>query len=100
MRFKVYLLRRRGRLLLWREVVNGPSFVGDLSTHEVTRGKQRYMVATLRDGDPIAGSKVPELYEPVFTRMATLAFRLRGFERVETGEGSVAVVQEWHCEVP
>ena len=64
------------------------------------RGKQRYVVATLRDGDPLGGSKVPELYEPVFTGMATLAFRLRGFERVEMGDGPVAVVQEWHCEMP
>lgn len=100
MRFKVYLLRREGRLLPWREVVNGPSYVGDLCTHEVERGKRRYTVATLRAGDPMADYRVPELYEPEFTGMATLAFRLRGFERLETRAGPVAVVQEWHCELP
>jgi hypothetical protein len=29
---------------------------------------------------------------------APLAFRLRGFERVDSSDGGYAVVQEWHIE--
>jgi hypothetical protein len=64
MRFKVFLLRHRGRRLSWREVHNGPSFVGHLLA------------------------------------FAPIAFRLRGFERLERASGAFAVVQEWHCELP
>jgi len=46
-RFKVYLLRRRGRRLPWRVVQNGPSYVGDLRTHSVDIGGERYTAASL-----------------------------------------------------
>jgi hypothetical protein len=99
-RFKVYLLRRRGRRLPWRQVMEGPFFVGELISHSVEAGGERYKMLTLRPPDPMAPSPVPELYEPVLVRFAPLAFRLRGFERVQ-GEGSpFSVLQEWHCEAP
>jgi len=98
LRFKVFLLRRRGRRLPWREVQNGPAYVGDLITHAVDVKGERYQVATLRPADPMAESPVPKLYEPVLLGFAPLAFRLRGFERVEGPAGPIAVVQEWHCE--
>lgn len=41
---------------------------------------------------------IPDFYEPVFTGMATLAFSLRGFERLATQD--LGVVQRWHCELP
>ena len=100
MRFKVYLLRRRGRRLAWRDVVNGPCHVGEVVTHGVEMGTERYLVATLRPPDPIAAAPVPELYEPVLVGFSTLAFRLRGYERVEAANGHFSVVQEWHCELP
>ena len=40
------------------------------------------------------------MYEPVLLGFAPLAFRLRGFERVEDHGGDYAVVQEWHAEMP
>jgi hypothetical protein len=40
------------------------------------------------------------LYQPVLLGFSTLAFRLRGFERVERGASVFGVVQEWHCELP
>jgi len=99
--FKIYLLRRRGRRLPWRVVVNGPTYVGDLVTHTVDHGGDRYNVATLRQaGAPKAGELVPDLYEPVLLGFAPLAFRLRGFERVGEGDAAKGVVQEWHCELP
>lgn len=100
MRFKVYRLRRRGRRLPWREVINGPAFVGELISHAVEAGGERYNMLTLRPLDPMAPPLIPDLYEPVLLRFAPLAFRLRGYERVE-GEGApFSVVQEWHCEAP
>lgn len=59
---------------------------------------ERYDVATLRPADPVAASPIPELYEPVLLGFAPLAFRLRGFERIEESGERMAVVQEWHCE--
>jgi hypothetical protein len=100
MRFKVYLLRYRGRRLPWREVVNGPKYVGDLISEQITVGEERYNVITLRAGDPVASSPAPTLYEPALLGFFTLAFRLRGFESVSRGTSSFGVVQEWHCELP
>lgn len=100
MRFKVYLLRERGRTLPWREVVNRPAYVGDLLTHTMVKPRGHYTVATLLSGDGYRVHLVPDLYEPVFRGMATLAFRLRGFERVDTRDGPITVIQEWHCELP
>jgi hypothetical protein len=100
MKFKVFLLRRRGRRLPWREVQNGPYYVGDLIARTQDFGRKRYHVAALRPADPLGQSMIPELYEPVLSGFAPLALRLRGFERVEGLGGGYAVVQEWHCEAP
>jgi hypothetical protein len=99
MRFRVYLLRYRGRRLPWREVVNGPKYVGDLISHQVTVGDDRYDVLTLR-AEANGPSPIPALYQPVLLGFFTLAVRLRGFETVNRGTGAYAVVQEWHCEPP
>jgi hypothetical protein len=45
-------------------------------------------------------AQIPDLYEPVLLGFATLAFRVRGYERVERGGEAIGVVQEWHCELP
>ena len=100
MKFKVYLLRRSGRRLPWREVQNGPHYVGHLITHSVLVKGQRYQAATLQPADPMAEPLVLELYEPVLIGFTVLGFQLRGFERIEGSAGPMAVVQEWHCETP
>ena len=100
MRFKVYLMRRRGRRLPWRQVVNGPFYIGELLTHEIQVGGHRYRAATLRPLDPVAPAPIAELYEPVLLGFTVLAFQLRGFERVDGPSGGFSVVQEWHCEAP
>jgi hypothetical protein len=100
-RFKVYLLRQRGRRLPWRDVVNGPAYVGDLRSHTVDRRGERYNVVTLAPVDePVAGSPIPDLYEPVLLGFSPLAFRLRGFEATQSTDGQTGVVQEWHLELP
>lgn len=98
MKFRIRLLRRRGQRLAWREVLNSPSYVGDLVTVSVDISGERYQVAELRAGDPMVESPIPKLYEPVLLGFAPQAFTLRGFERVGSSGGGYAVVQEWHCE--
>lgn len=95
MRFKVYLLRRRGRRLAWRDVINGPSYEGRLVTHYEDHGGERYCVTCIQPDDPMLTHSMPRLYEAVLLGFAPLAFRLRGYERAEDGGG---FVQEWHIE--
>ena len=84
----------------WREVRNSPPHIGDLISHTVQMAGEQYRVLTLTPSDPMAPRLVAELYEPVLTGFAPLAFRLRGFERVDGKDGRFSVVQEWHCEMP
>jgi len=100
MRFRVYLLRHRGRRLAWREVVNGPSYAGDLVSEQVTVGEEQLSRLTLRCNDPVVPAPIPALYQPTLLSFSPLALRLRGFERVERGSSIFGVVQEWHCELP
>ena len=98
MRFKVYLLRRRGRRLASREVKNGRSYIGALVTHVEPHNGEQYSVLQLQPTDPRSTDRPPPLYEPVLLGFAPLAFRLRGFERMPERDGGYSVVQEWHCE--
>ena len=100
MHFKVYLLRRRGRRLAWREAQNGHTYVGTLVTHYEQHGEERYSVLQLQPSDPMSSDRPPPLYEAVLLGFAPIAFRLRGFERVGQGDNAYTVVQEWHIEEP
>jgi hypothetical protein len=100
MQFRIYPMRQRGRRLSWRQIENGPSFVGTLQSYRIKHGEQDFRVISLRSGSPAEGKKLPDLYEPVLETFAVNAFVLRGFERVETPEGVVGAVQEWHCRDP
>jgi hypothetical protein len=86
--------------LPWRDVVNGPKYVGDLISEQVLIGDERYNMISLRSAEPMVPSPIPPPYEPVLLGFFTLAFRLRGFESVNRGTSSFGVVQEWHCELP
>lgn len=101
MRFKVYLLRQRGRRLPWREAKNGPVYVGTLVTHMEERGGERYKVTQLQpDAGPMSQERPPDLYEAQVIGFAPIAFRLRGFERLDGPDGGCSVLQEWHVEEP
>jgi hypothetical protein len=95
-RFKVYLLRSRGRRLRWREAQNRRPFFGTLVTHYEEHGGERYGVLQLQPSDPMSADRPPPLYEPQLLGFAPIAFRLRGFERIEAPGGGYSVVQEWH----
>jgi len=98
--FKVYLMRRGGRKLSWRDTINGPAFIGDLTLGNVTSRNGVFKVAQLITPGGIATVLLPPLYEPVLTGIAPLAMVLRGFERMKEPEGYYSVIQEWHCEMP
>jgi hypothetical protein len=100
MKFKVYILRKRGRRLSWRDAQNGRAYLGTLVTHSEEHGGERYTVLQLQPADPQSNDKPPPLFEPTLVGFAPVAFRLRGFERIESATGPFSVVQEWHCELP
>jgi len=101
MRFRVYLLRNRGKKRRWRDVENGSSYVGELLTHYVSSEEHRYQVASLvTPGGGLQKSLVPDLYEPTLVRCSSLAIALRGFERIDDDGGRYAVVQEWWLKEP
>jgi hypothetical protein len=101
MRFKVRPLRHCGRKRSWREVQNGPAFVGDLVTFIREVNGELIGVATLMNPEsPATASLLPELYQPALVWVTPLALRLRGFERCENRKGVFSLVQEWHCEMP
>jgi hypothetical protein len=98
MHFKIYLLRHRGRRRLWRDVKNGPTYTGTLTSFVQHRNGEHHNVLELRPSDPMSEGRPPALYEPVLLGFAPLAFRLRGFERVDSTDGAFGCVQEWHVE--
>ncbi len=101
MLFKVYRLRRAGRRLDWRDVVNEAPHVGELISHVVTSRGHPYNALSLRPvASPALARAVPDLYEPTLLGFSTLALRLRGYERLDEPDGARAVLQEWHCELP
>ncbi len=98
--FKVQLMRRGGRKLSWRDTINGPAYVGELSLGTVASGNSIYKIAELQTRGGIVTRLLPPLYEPVVISIAPLALQLRGFERMKEPEGYYSVIQEWHCEMP
>ena len=52
MRFKVYLLRSRGRRRPWRDVKNGRAYTGTLVSHLETHKGEQYSVLQLEQRDP------------------------------------------------
>jgi len=86
MRFTIRLLRYRGRILPWREVINRPALSGDLRVEESFDEELRRYLRTARLVDetsvlPIPGR--PELRDARLVAMSPLAFTLAGFERIE-----------------
>jgi len=90
-------MRQRGRRLPWRQIESGPSYVGALISYTTKHGESIYNVLSLQSGNPAESRSLPDLYEPALVRFAPNAFVLRGYERLDTPEGAVSVVQEWQC---
>lgn len=102
MLLKVRPLRYRGRRLPWREVENGPAYVGELTTysmHSDRHGCYR-AVRLVKPSDGLGTRLLPELFEPELVQISNRALHIRGFERWDGEEGGFSVLQEWYCEVP
>src|SRR5207248_1731073 len=97
-----YLLRDRGRRLPPRDWKNAKTYIGTLHTRAFTpKDAESYNVLEMEpSAGPLSSDRPPPLFEPVLLGFAPLAFRLRGFEKIEGPDGGYSVVQEWHCEEP
>jgi hypothetical protein len=94
MKWKVKLMRKSGRRIPWKFLVNDPGSTGQIRTHFRTYpNKAPYKVAVLL-GEPA----LPELFAPQLLEIAHDVVLLRGFEQVKGANGSYTVLQEWRCE--
>lgn len=89
MQFRVRLMRRRGVRLQRRDVLNGPSVLGDVRTHIHQCRREPIVVMAVFDASaPVLGPLL-QLYQPNLVGMFVNALIVRGFEA-----GGFA--QEWH----
>ena len=95
MRFAVRLLRYRGRVIPWREVVNRAPAIGEMRIEETRDDELRRYVRTAKlfplDGLPRTPSALPQLHDVRVIGMSQQAFTLAGVERVDT----VEYAQSW-----
>ena len=93
MRFLVRFLRRRGKVLPWKEVVNQEPRYGDLRIEECLdeRLKRHLRTARLSEIGRAKEPDAPILMDVHITAMSPQAFTLTGFERVDGTE----FVQSW-----
>lgn len=98
--FKDHLMRTGGRRRPWRDIMNGPAYVGDLRTVTEKRGEAIYTQALQVSSGALAQTQLTALYEPVLVTIAPMAVQLRGFERMKEHEGFYSVVPEWPCVEP
>jgi hypothetical protein len=71
--------------------------VGRLISYRIRHGDQDFEAIKLSPSEPANSNTLPEMYSPVLDGFSLNAFCLRGYERVETPEGPIGVVQEWRC---
>jgi len=85
-------MRKAGRRIPWKIVINELWLVGTIRTHSCTYGDQEpYEVAVLNvSNSPIAEGI--ELLEPQLLMLSDQALILRGYERLRTDEGPYTVL--------
>ena len=100
MRFAVRLLRHRGRVIPWRDVVNRVPKVGDVRIEEIRDDELHRYVRTARlfpeDGIVVVERSLPSLHDVRVIGMSQQAFTLAGLERVE----GVEFAQSWLVSPP
>ena len=100
MRFAVRLLRYRGRVVPWRDVVNRAPKVGDVRIEEIRDDELRRYVRTARlfpdDGRVVPATAIPELFDVRMIGMSQQAFTLAGLERIDGAE----FAQSWLVSPP
>jgi len=71
-------MRKAGRLIPWRALINEPGLIGTIRTHSCTYGNQEpYSVAVLRASDSPIEERI-ELLEPQLLDTGDQALILRG----------------------
>jgi hypothetical protein len=94
MKWRVRLMRKAGRRIPWKLLIDDPGSTGHIRTSYCTYpGKAPYKVAAFL-GEPA----LPELLEPQLLEIADDVVLLRSYERVKDGNESFTVLQEWRCE--
>ena len=90
-------MRKAGRRIPWKVLINEPGLVGTIRTHSCTYGDQEpYNVAVLNVSDsPIAEGI--ELLEAQLLMLGDQALILCGYERLTNEDGPFTVLQEWRC---
>ena len=99
MRFAIRLLRHRGRVIPWRDVVNRAPKVGDIRIEETRDDELHRYVRTAKlfpDDCVVHGAALPELYDVRVIGMSQQAFTLAGLERL----GGVEYAQSWLVSAP
>ena len=92
MRWRIFLLRVRGKKRTWPEAANDFPLIGDVSMYYMGR-KANYKVAKL-----VCDRGEFLLYQPEIVSFMSDRIRLRGFEHLIDGEETYTVLQEWLCE--
>ena len=95
MRFAIRLLRYRGRVIPWRDVVNRSPQIGDIRIEELRDEDLRRYVRTAKlfpdDGTVVFGATLPELHDVRVIGMSQQAFTLAGLERID----GIDYAQSW-----
>ena len=95
MRFAIRLLRYRGRVIPWRDVVNRSPKIGDIRIEELRDEDLRRYVRTAKlfpdDGTVVFGATLPELHDVRVIGMSQQAFTLAGLERID----GIDYAQSW-----
>lgn len=93
--FAIRLLRYRGRIIPWRDVVNRPPKIGDVRIEELRDDDVHRYVRTAKlfpdDGAVVFGLPPPELRDVRVIGMSQQAFTLAGLERID----GVDYAQSW-----
>lgn len=94
-------MRHGGRRLDDRAMMSTPAVVGELTMSERLSSRHgAWRVVSLRDpGNHVSAPLLPDLLDPILVQISQSGIRLRGIERVASADGTVAVVQEWLCEL-
>jgi len=97
MKWRVRLMRKAGRRILWKILINEPGLIGTLRTHVWNYGNQGpYKVAVLIGNSTVALGI--ELIEPQVLDLSDQVLILRSYERLASDDGPFTVLQEWRCE--
>ena len=92
-------MRKAGRRIPWKTLINQPGLIGTIRTHSCSYGSQGpFKVAALHASDSPIMEGI-ELLEPQLLMLGEQALILRGFERLRNDEGPFTVMQEWRCEL-